>query len=134
MHVKNHDLAVIGNFLVKLSLPANVSRARTKLVKEIDQQLAEYNEARQEMFRAHDGQLNETTGNIEFSDSETEELAVSDLTELADETAIIQPKYAEQLDTLKAYFNDWNEKISGDDALAFDVFFDALNEADGKDA
>lgn len=129
MHVKNHDLAIIGNFLVKLALPANVSRARTKLVKEIEQQLAEYNQERQTIFREHDGRLNEETGNIEFLDDEAQKTAVNELNSLANETALIQPKYAEQLDTLKAYFNDWNEKISGEDAIAFDVFFDALNEA-----
>lgn len=125
MEIKNIELALVGNFLNSLTLPAKVSRARTKLVNNIQERLTDYNESRNDIFKAHEGVVDDKTGVVDFPEGE-KETAMSELTDLANETAIIKATYKEQFSTLKAYFEDWDGEVSAENANAYDVFFDAL--------
>ncbi|MFL1695607.1 hypothetical protein ACJQWY_02160 [Weissella kandleri] len=131
MQIKNNELVLVGNFLNSLTLPAKVSRARTKLVKTLQERLTEYNDARQEIIKDHNGDINEKTGVVTFPDKE-KDAANSEVYDLDNETPIIQAAYNEQFSTLKAYFEDWDGEVSAENANAYDVLFDAL-EVDNKE-
>lgn len=132
MQIKNSELVMVGNYLVGLTLPAKVSRARTKLVKLLSEQVDEYNESHNDIIKEHNGVINDETGDVYFKDDKDKVAALSEINELKNETALIQPTYKEQFNTLKAYFDEWDGDVSSDDAIAYDVFFDALELEEEK--
>ncbi|QIL50518.1 hypothetical protein G7084_03825 [Weissella coleopterorum] len=132
MEIKNSELVLVGIFLVGLTLPAKVSRARTKFVKALTERVNEYNESRQEIFKSHTALIDDKTGKVTYPEG-GQELADKELIDLANETPIIQATYKEQINTLKAYFKDWDGDVSAENASAYDVFFDAL-ELEGDEA
>lgn len=126
MQIKNSELVMVGNFLAGLTLPAKVSRARTKLIPLIQARIEEYNESRQDIIKDHNGITDTKTNLVNFKDDKENAAAISEINELENETALIQPTYKEQFNTLKAYFGEWNGEVSSENANAYNVFFDAL--------
>lgn len=127
MQIKNKQLVAVGNYLASLTLPANVSRARTKLIATINSRLQDYNNERQKLIAAHHGVNDDTTNLVTFPSVEENNKAVSEMNELDNETAIIQPLYAEQFEILKKYFASYDGEVVPEQAEAFDALYDALD-------
>ena len=125
MELQNEQLVALGNFLQSLTLPAQVSRAKTKLVKALSDAVAEYTESDKELIAEHNGEILDNS--IDFSgDSEAMQAYLADREVLQHELVEININQPTLMKALKDYFAKYDGDISPEYAGAFDAFYDAL--------
>ncbi|MBZ6004101.1 hypothetical protein KII95_08775 [Leuconostoc gelidum subsp. aenigmaticum] len=133
MKIKKNELNNIHFLLVGLTLKGTVSRARTKLDKQIIDALNEVGKEEKELAEDNDGSVDEN-GTIVFS--KTEEGAQNAInfkkehTELLAEKVIFNETIEGHYDRLKSVLNEYEGEFSGNDAQAYDTLLDSLEEAE----
>lgn len=125
MNLQNKALVPVGNFLQSLTLPAQVSRARTKLVASLNAALQDLAESEKQLVADFNGEVNHQ-GQINWSDGIAPVEYHNEHTVLLDEEVTIELNQPTLMKALKDYFAEWNEDIDPQYAEAFDAFFDAL--------
>lgn len=125
MNLQNKALVPVGNFLQSLILPAQVSRARTKLVASLNAALQDLAESEKQLVADFNGEVNEQ-GQINWSDGVAPVEYHTEHAVLLNEEVTIELNQPTLMKALKEYFAEWNEDIDPQYAEAFDAFFDAL--------
>lgn len=125
MNLTNKELVPVGNFLQSLTLPAQVSRARTKLVASLNAALQDLAESEKQLVADFNGEVNDQ-GQINWSDGVAPIEYHTEHAVLLDEEVTIELNQPTLMKALKEYFAEWNEDIDPQYAEAFDAFFDAL--------
>lgn len=125
MNLTNKELVSVGNFLQSLTLPAQVSRARTKLVASLNTELQNLAESEKQLVADFNGEVNDQ-GQINWSDGIAPVEYYNEHTVLLDEEVTIELNQPTLMKALKDYFAEWNEDIDPQYAEAFDAFFDAI--------
>ncbi|WPQ68438.1 hypothetical protein [Weissella paramesenteroides] len=130
MNLQNKALVPVGNFLQSLTLPAQVSRARTKLVASLNAELQNLAESEKQLVADFNGEVNDQ-GQINWPKNKDgkSKAPVEYHTEhavLLNEEVTIELNQPTLMKALKDYFAEWNEDIDPQYAEAFDAFFDAL--------
>lgn len=125
--IKNSDIFPAIDFLQRMQeLPAQVSRARTKLIKQLTGAGDEYVDSQKQIVTDNGGSINEQ-GQIEGLTPEADANASQDMMVLANETITIEPMYNQQFETLRGGFEEYNGVISPEHANIFDTLYDALD-------
>jgi hypothetical protein len=106
-------------------LPAQVSRARTKLVASLNTELQNLAESEKQLVADFNGEVNDQ-GQINWSDGIAPVEYYNEHTVLLDEEVTIELNQPTLMKALKDYFAEWNEDIDPQYAEAFDAFFDAI--------
>lgn len=130
MNFKNVELVSMGNFVQSLTLPAQVSRARTKLVAKLQESVKELAESERALVSDYGGQVNDqgqVTWNNGVPDEYNTEHAV-----LLNEQITIELNQPTLMNALKEYFAKWDGEVDPQYAEAFDAFFDALETEEEK--
>lgn len=127
MKLKNYQIYKIGNYLQSLTLPAQVSRARTKLVASLNAELQNLAESEKQLVADFNGEVNDK-GQINWSDGVVPANYYTEHAVLLDEEVIIELNQPTLMKVLKEYFAEWNEDIDPQYAEAFDAFYDALEQ------
>lgn len=125
MNLTNKELVPVGNFLQSLTLPAQVSRARTKLVASLNNALQDLAESEKQLVADFNGKVNDQ-GQIDWSDGIVPDGYNVEHAVLLNEEVIIEFNQPTLMKALKEYFAEWNEDVDPQYAEAFDAFFDAL--------
>lgn len=125
MNLTNKELVPVGNFLQSLTLPAQVSRARTKLVASLNVALQDLAESEKQLVADFNGEVNDQ-GQINWPDGIAPVEYHTEHAVLLDEEITIELNQPTLMKALKEYFAEWNEDIDPQYAEAFDAFFDAL--------
>lgn len=125
MNLKNNTLLPVGNFLQSLTLPAQVSRARTKLVAVLNAALQDLAESEKQLVSDFNGEVDDQ-GHIIWPDKKTPVEYHTEHAVLLSEEVTIELNQPTLMKALKEYFAEWNEDIDPQYAEAFDAFFDAL--------
>lgn len=125
MNLTNKALVPVGNFLQSLTLPAQVSRARTKLVASLNAELQNLAESEKQLVTDFNGEVNDK-GQINWPDKKAPVEYHTEHAVLLNEEVTIELNQPTLMKALKEYFAEWNEDIDPQYAEAFDAFFDAL--------
>ncbi|MFC6178098.1 hypothetical protein ACFQGR_01555 [Weissella sagaensis] len=131
MNFKNAELIQIGNFLQTLTLPAQISRARTKLVKSLNDSLKELSEGERQLVTDFGGEVTEQ-GQISWTDGVVPDGYNDEHAVLLNEQVTIELNQPTLMNALKEYFAKWDGEIDPQYAEAFDAFFDALETEEEK--
>ena len=126
MEIKNGYLIKIGNFLDGLKLPAQVSRARTKLVNELQKDIYELSEDEKEIVRNHNGVISESDGVITWQNDNDKILYIKEKNEMMEESVDVTIDNITLFEKFKEYMENWNEEVSGEEAAAYDILCEAL--------
>lgn len=136
MNFRNVELVSVGNFLQSLTLPAQVSRARTKLVVKLQENVKELAGAERQLVTDFGGEVTQQgqvswpvdeNGNQSIPSGYNDEHAV-----LLNEQVTIELNQPTLMNALKEYFAEWDGEVDPQYAEAFDVFFDALETEEEK--
>lgn len=127
MDLQNKSLVPVGNFLQSLTLPAQVSRARTKLVAGLNTALQDLAESEKQLVADFNGEVSDE-GKINWPDGIVPVEYYDEHAVLLNEEVTIELNQPTLMKALKDYFYEWNETIEPQYAEAFDAFFDALEE------
>lgn len=125
MNLTNKELVPVGNFLQSLTLPAQVSRARTKLVASLNVALQDLAESEKQLVADFNGEVNDQ-GQINWPDGIAPVEYHTEHAVLLDEEITIELNQPTLMKALIEYFAEWNEDIDPQYAESFDAFFDAL--------
>ena len=126
MIFKNEELIPVGNFLKNLTLPAQVSRGRTKLLTAIQNSVNDLASSERELISEFGG-VADDKGNVTWENGIPVEYREEHNVLLKEEVNIDinQPTL---IKALKDFFINWNEEIKPADADVFDVLYDALEQ------
>lgn len=126
MIFKNEELIPVGNFLKNLTLPAQVSRGRTKLLTAIQNSVNDLASSERELVLEFGG-VADDKGNVTWENGIPVEYREEHNVLLKEEVNIDinQPTL---IKALKDFFINWNEEIKPADADVFDVLYDALEQ------
>lgn len=126
MIFKNEELMPVGNFLKNLTLPAQVSRGRTKLLTAIQNSVNDLASSERELVSEFGG-VADDKGNVTWENGIPVEYREEHNVLLKEEVNIDinQPTL---IKALKDFFINWNEEIKPADADVFDVLYDALEQ------
>lgn len=119
MNLTNKALVSVGNFLQSLTLPAQVSRARTKLIASLNAALQDLADSEKQLVADFNGEVNEQ-GQINWSDGVVPVEYHTEHAVLLNEEVIIEFNQPTLMKALKEYFAEWNEDIDPQYAEAFD--------------
>lgn len=125
MKFKNVELMPVGNFLQSLTLPAQVSRARTKLLVKLQENVKELAGAERQLVTDLGGEVTDQ-GQISWSNGVTPDGYNDEHAVLLNEQVTIELNQPTLMNALKEYFAEWDGEVDPQYAEAFDVFFDAL--------
>ncbi|QDJ58491.1 hypothetical protein EFA59_02740 [Weissella hellenica] len=136
MNLTNNALIPVGNFLQSLTLPAQISRARTKLVKALNDSLKELSDGERQLVTDFGGEVTDE-GQINWPINENGQSLIPDEynTEhavLLNEQVTIELNQPTLMNALKEYFAKWDGEVDPQYAEAFDAFFDALETEEEK--
>lgn len=131
MNFRNVELMLVGNFLQSLKLPAQVSRARTKLVVKLQEAVKELAEAERQLVSDFGGQVTEQ-GQVTWTDGKMPDGYNDEHAVLLKEQVTIELNQPTLMNALKEYFAKWDGEIDPQYAEAFDAFFDALETEEEK--
>ena len=125
MKLKNYQIYTVGNYLQSLTLPAQVSRAKTKLIAKMNDVLRDQSEDEQELLKQFNAA--QTDQGWDFGTAENKQAYESELDKLKNEIVVISiSEYPTLEHALKDYFKTYDGDIAPEYADAFDVFYDAL--------
>lgn len=126
MIFKNEELMPVGNFLKNLTLPAQVSRGRTKLLTAIQNSVNDLASSERELVSEFGG-VADDKGNVTWENGIPVDYREEHNVLLKEEVSIDinQPTL---IKALKDFFINWNEEIKPEDADVFDVLYDALEQ------
>lgn len=130
MNLTNNALIPVGNFLQSLTLPAQISRARTKLVKALNDSLKELSDGERQLVTDFGGEVTDE-GQINWPIDENGKSLIpngydAEHAVLLNEQVTIDLNQPTLMNALKEYFAKWDGEIDPQYAEAFDAFFDAL--------
>lgn len=125
MKLKNYQIYTVGNYLQSLTLPAQVSRAKTKLIAKMNDVLRDQSEDEQELLKQFNA--TQTDQGWDFGTAENKQAYESELDKLKNEIVVISiSEYPTLEQALKDYFKTYDGDIAPEYADAFDAFYDAL--------
>lgn len=125
MKLKNYQIYTVGNYLQSLTLPAQVSRAKTKLIAKMNDVLRNQSEDEQELLKQFNAA--QTDQGWDFGTAENKQAYESELDKLKNEIVVISiSEYPTLEQALKDYFKTYDGDIAPEYADAFDAFYDAL--------
>jgi len=140
MKIKKYNLMSVFQFLEKATLVGSASRARTKLNKQIGEAISELQEDETKLAKDMGGSVDEN-GHVDFIlESNDDDEAQKEYTqgkhiafakeqsELRQEEALFTEKTQGQFESLKNALYDYEEKLSGQDAVVYDILLDSLEE------
>lgn len=127
MIIKKNNLAPIYNFLNEIALSGSASRARTKLSKDIYSAIEEIQEDEAKLANENNGTIKDD-GKISFDTPEGSASFLKAQGELREEGAIFSEKTAEQFKKLYDALDNYDEKLSGANAEAYDNLLSSLEE------
>lgn len=127
MNIKKSKLALYYQFLNKLELTGVDSRARTKLTKDMGEAITELQEDEKTLAEEVNASVDEN-GNVSFRKPEDKITFVKAQIELKQEEVVFEEKTMDQFDKLKNALLDYDEKLSGQDAEAYDSILDDLEK------
>lgn len=130
MNFRNVELMPVGNFLQSLTLPAQVSRARTKLVVKLQENVKELAGAERQLVTDFGGEVTQQ-GQVSWSADENGNQLIpngynDEHAVLLNEQVTIELNQPTLMNALKEYFAKWDGEVDPQYAEAFDAFFDAL--------
>lgn len=136
MNLTNNALIPVGNFLQSLTLPAQISRARTKLVKALNDSLKELSDGERQLVTDFGGEVTDE-GQINWPIDENGKSLIpngydAEHAVLLNEQVTIDLNQPTLMNALKEYFAKWDGEIDPQYAEAFDAFFDALETEEEK--
>lgn len=124
MELQNKYLLPVGNFVNGITMPAQISRARTKIVTKLQENIDILMEDDKKLIESHNGTINDDKVYFDNPDEQSEYL--SDKNELMNEIININIDNLSSYDKFKNFISEWNGNVSGEDAESFDVLCDAL--------
>lgn len=136
MNFTNGTLLSIGNFLQSLTLPAQTSRARTKLVVKMQDALQELIASEKQLVTDFGGEVTDK-GQINWPIDENGKSLIpngydAEHAVLLNEQVTIELNQPTLTNALKEYFAKWDGEIDPQYAEAFDAFFDSLETEEEK--
>lgn len=132
MKFKNSEIFQIINFLSKIEMNAKASRARTKLVKQLNKFGEEYIESQKQIVLENGG-IVDNNGNVDFNgDTKKLEKTTIDRFELSNEEFIVQEDFVGQFKVLKDFFNKWDGNVEPIEAFGYDNLLDKLEKEKGE--
>lgn len=126
MIFKNEELIPVGNFLKNLTLPAQISRARTKLLTGIQNSVSDLAKSERELVSEFGGVADEQ-GSVTWDNGVPPEY-YEEHKVLFKEEVNIDINQPTLIKALKDFFINWDEEIKPEDAEVFDVLCDALEQ------
>lgn len=127
MIIKKNNLAPIYNFLNEIALSGSASRARTKLSKDIYSAIEEIQEDEAKLANENNGTVKDD-GKILFDTPEDNASFLKAQGELREEGSIFSEKTADQFKKLYDALDNYDEKLSGINAEAYDNLLSSLEE------
>lgn len=138
MNIKKYNLVPIFEFLGKINLVGAASRARTKLNKEIGNAINELQSDEVALAEELGGRVNDEGRVVFVSEEDLNETEAAEYSkkkhaeftnaqsDLRQEEAIFNEATKDQFNRLKNALYDYDEKLSGQDAIVYDILLDAL--------
>lgn len=127
MKIKKSMLISVFNFLAGASLVGPASRARTKLVNDISEQIDILQNDQKDLVQSNGGHIDDA-GNIKFSEAESKVEYEKQKEELFKEKVLFNEKTEGYFERLRVGLDKYTEKLSGQDAVAYDYLLDKLEE------
>ncbi|NHI99015.1 DUF1617 family protein [Lactococcus garvieae] len=131
---KNSEFVNVANFLVSIPLKTKASRARTSLVNKLSLKNEEYRKFQKDLLEKY-AQKDEAGELIQDENGsypwvkETKDEAVEALTELNNEEVYINiEEYRPNMKILGLALEDLDIELSGQEAAAYDLLMDQLEE------
>ncbi|KIU23167.1 hypothetical protein [Weissella cibaria] len=125
MKLKNYQIYMIGNYLQSLTLPAQVSRAKSKLIAKMNDVLRDQHDDEQELLNQFNA--TKTDQGWDFGTVENKQAYEVELDKLKSEIVVISiSEYPTLEQALKDYFKTYDGDIAPEYADVFDAFYDAL--------
>lgn len=134
LSLKNKELAPIINFLSEAELSPKASRCRSKLVKKLMEKYEEFSEDEKNLFekygeRDDDGELIKTDEQKYKLVPDTAKECLAEQQLLIDEEVMITlDEIKEKVKYLVTKLDKLDMKLSGNDAVIYDVIMDKLEE------
>lgn len=136
---KNNELVNVANFLVSIPLKSKASRARTALVQKLSLKNDEFRKFQKELLEKYaqkddSGELiKDENGSYPWI-QETKAEAVEALTELNNEEVYINiEEYRPNMKLLSLALDDLDVALSGQEAVAYNLLMDQLEEESEED-
>ena len=136
---KNNELVNVANFLVSIPLKSKASRARTALVQKLSLKNEELQKFRDELLQKYaqkddSGELIQDENGVYPWIKETEDEARETLIELHNEEVYINiEEYRPNMKLLSLALEDLDVALSGQEAVAYDLLMDQLEEESEED-
>lgn len=127
MKIEKSMLVPVFNFLVGASLVGPASRARTKLVNDVNEQIEILQNDQKDLVQSNSGHIDDA-GNINFSEAEFKIEYEKQREELFKEKVLFNEKTEGYFERLRVGLDKYTEKLSGQDAVAYDYLLDKLEE------
>lgn len=125
MKLQNKALIPVGNFMQSLTLPAQISRARTKIVNELQKNIYELSNDEKNIVINHNGEVSDD-GSITWQKDTDRLLYIKEKDEMMEESVDVTIDNVTLFEKFKEYMENWNEEVSGEEASAYDVLCEAL--------
>lgn len=125
MKLEKKMLIPVFNFLAEAALTGQASRARTKLLKDIDEEVNSLQDDQKELVANYNGKINED-GLIKFESNDNKLEYEKQRQELFSEKVIFNEKTEGYFEKLRAALDNYDQKMSGEAAVAYDNVMDAL--------
>lgn len=124
MILKNKQLIIVGQLLQKMTLPAQVSRARTKIIFEIQKALDDSSKDEIQLVEDNNGIID---GNkVTWENAIDENSYAKQHDDLMNEEIKIEINNVTLFNKFVSFIENWNEDVSGEDAEAFDILCNSL--------
>lgn len=136
---KNNELVNVANFLVSIPLKSKASRARTALVQKLSLKNDEFRKFQKELLEKYaqkddSGELIQDENGSYPWIKETKAEAVEALTELNHEEVYINiEEYLPNMKLLSLALDDLDVALSGQEAVAYNLLMDQLEEESEED-
>lgn len=127
MKIEKSMLVPVFNFLAGASLVGPASRARTKLVNDVNEQIEILQNDQKDLVQSNSGRIDDA-GNINFSEAEFKIEYEKQREELFKEKVLFNEKTEGYFERLRVGLDKYTEKLSGQDAVAYDYLLDKLEE------
>lgn len=126
MKLTNEELMPMGAFLGKLELPAQVSRARTKLTTKIREIVQELSESERALVSDLGGVVDEA-GSITWPGNNVPVEYHNEHMKLMKEVVDIELGQPTLIDVMRDFFAKWDAPLKDGDAIMFDILYDSLD-------
>lgn len=136
---KNNELVNVANFLVSIPLKSKASRARTALVQKLSLKNDEFRKFQKELLEKYaqkddSGELIQDENGSYPWIQETKAEAVEALIELNNEEVYINiEEYRPNMKLLSLALDDLDVALSGQEAVAYNLLMDQLEEGSEED-